>query len=232
MLAWDAETGEPLSPIVVWQDKRSQEMLDELGEQEDEEGAQRASLDPYFSAAQARWLSATRRREEARAAGAAADGDGRPVPLRPARRGVRDRPADRVAHAAPALDSRLRSAPVRALRGADGGPPESATPPASSATAPRRAGPSSCPPWPGRRSAGGARGGGCVEPGRVKATYGTGVFVLAHVGDQVPEPAGACCRRSPGASAASSSTARRQGLRGGGDLRVDVQRARHRERPA
>ena len=27
-------------------------------------------------------------------------------------------------------------------------------------------------------------------PGRVKATYGTGVFVLGHVGDEVPEPAG------------------------------------------
>jgi glycerol kinase len=33
-------------------------------------------------------------------------------------------------------------------------------------------------------------GAACVEPGRVKATYGTGVFVLAHVGDQVPKPAG------------------------------------------
>jgi glycerol kinase len=33
-------------------------------------------------------------------------------------------------------------------------------------------------------------GAACVEPGRVKATYGTGVFVLAHVGDGVPEPAG------------------------------------------
>jgi glycerol kinase len=33
-------------------------------------------------------------------------------------------------------------------------------------------------------------GAGCVVPGRVKATYGTGVFVLGHVGDQVPEPSG------------------------------------------
>ncbi len=33
-------------------------------------------------------------------------------------------------------------------------------------------------------------GAGCVVPGRVKATYGTGVFVLGHVGDEVPEPAG------------------------------------------
>jgi glycerol kinase len=33
-------------------------------------------------------------------------------------------------------------------------------------------------------------GAGCVIPGRVKATYGTGVFVLAHVGDEIPRPAG------------------------------------------
>src|SRR5512133_3113904 len=35
-LAWDSETGEPLSPIVVWQDKRSQEILDELTDNEEE----------------------------------------------------------------------------------------------------------------------------------------------------------------------------------------------------
>ena len=33
-------------------------------------------------------------------------------------------------------------------------------------------------------------GAGCVVPGRVKATYGTGVFVLGHAGDEVPRPAG------------------------------------------
>jgi glycerol kinase len=33
-------------------------------------------------------------------------------------------------------------------------------------------------------------GAGCVVPGRVKATYGTGVFILAHVGETVPRPAG------------------------------------------
>src|SRR5439155_24149501 len=33
-------------------------------------------------------------------------------------------------------------------------------------------------------------GAGCVEPGRTKATYGTGVFVLAHVGTERPTPKG------------------------------------------
>src|SRR5581483_9881092 len=33
-------------------------------------------------------------------------------------------------------------------------------------------------------------GAGCVEPGRGKATYGTGVFVLAHAGAERPSPGG------------------------------------------
>ena len=33
-------------------------------------------------------------------------------------------------------------------------------------------------------------GAGCVKPGLVKATYGTGVFVLAHAGEEAPKPAG------------------------------------------
>ena len=69
--------------------------------------------------------------------------------------------------------------------------PRCATPSASSAC---------CATTPGRWSCRCARqtvdqqaalaGSGCVVPGRVKATYGTGVFVLAHAGDEVPEPAG------------------------------------------
>ena len=33
-------------------------------------------------------------------------------------------------------------------------------------------------------------GAGCVRPGLVKATYGTGVFVLAHAGRERPSPGG------------------------------------------
>jgi glycerol kinase len=33
-------------------------------------------------------------------------------------------------------------------------------------------------------------GAGCVEPGMVKATYGTGVFVLANVGEELPDGGG------------------------------------------
>ena len=57
VLAWEAESGRPLSPIVVWQDKRSQEVLDRLAG--DEEAVKEASglpYDPYFSAAKLAWL--------------------------------------------------------------------------------------------------------------------------------------------------------------------------------
>src|SRR6185503_307860 len=57
VLAWDAESGEPLSPIVVWQDKRSQEVLDRLADREDEvKAASGLPFDPYFSAAKLAWL--------------------------------------------------------------------------------------------------------------------------------------------------------------------------------
>src|SRR5215210_7111895 len=57
VLAWDSETGKPLSPIVVWQDKRSQEVLDRMGDAEDEiRSLSGLPFDPYFSAAKLAWL--------------------------------------------------------------------------------------------------------------------------------------------------------------------------------
>src|SRR5919109_4040739 len=57
VLAWDAETGAPLSPIVVWQDKRSQEVLDRLAFGAAEIRARTGlPLDPYFSAGKLAWL--------------------------------------------------------------------------------------------------------------------------------------------------------------------------------
>ena len=57
ILAWEADSGKPLCPIVVWQDKRSQEILDTLIDKEEE--VQKLSglpFDPYFSAAKMAWL--------------------------------------------------------------------------------------------------------------------------------------------------------------------------------
>lgn len=57
-LAWDAKTGTPLSPVIVWQDARTAEHLAGLGA-----AAQARSraicglpLDPYFSASKLGWL--------------------------------------------------------------------------------------------------------------------------------------------------------------------------------
>ena len=56
VLAWDAGSGEPLTPIVVWQDKRQERLLEEV----DAEVAARSGLplDPYFSAGKLAWLAA------------------------------------------------------------------------------------------------------------------------------------------------------------------------------
>src|SRR4051794_5845522 len=57
VLAWDAQSGRPLSKIVVWQDKRSQDVLERMAAEE-EAIQERSGLpfDPYFSAAKLAWL--------------------------------------------------------------------------------------------------------------------------------------------------------------------------------
>lgn len=58
-LAWDALSGEPLSPVIVWQDNRTVALLDDLRSSGAEEVAlERAGLplDPYFSASKFAWL--------------------------------------------------------------------------------------------------------------------------------------------------------------------------------
>lgn len=58
-LAWDSETGEALSPVIVWQDARTRRSVERLKA----EGAEAVTLeraglplDPYFSATKLRWL--------------------------------------------------------------------------------------------------------------------------------------------------------------------------------
>ncbi|MFD2236505.1 FGGY family carbohydrate kinase [Aureimonas populi] len=59
-LAWDAVDGEPLSPVIVWQDARTARALAGLGP--DAQARSRAicglPLDPYFSAGKLGWLVA------------------------------------------------------------------------------------------------------------------------------------------------------------------------------
>ena len=71
VLAWDAETGRPLTPIVTWQDKRSQEVLDRLeadGRADEVRERSGMPLDPYFSAGKLDLAARARRgRRRARA---------------------------------------------------------------------------------------------------------------------------------------------------------------------
>lgn len=58
-LAWDARTLEPLSPVIVWQDNRTQGQVETLREQGAERQTQSRAglpLDAYFSATKMRWL--------------------------------------------------------------------------------------------------------------------------------------------------------------------------------
>ena len=58
-LAWDARTGEALSPVIVWQDARSNDTVLRLKAEGGEAlTLERAGLplDPYFSASKLRWL--------------------------------------------------------------------------------------------------------------------------------------------------------------------------------
>jgi glycerol kinase len=194
VLAWDANTGEPLSPIVVWQDKRSQEILDELADKEDEvRELSGLPFDPYFSAAKLAWLlrhndDVKKARDDGRLRMGTVDsflcdrlGAGFATEPATASRTQLQR-IDR-----PGFDERLCEifgVPMDVL-------PEIRDTAGDLGTLHHESWPVELP-FRGQvvDQQAALAGAACVEPGRVKATYGTGVFVLAHVGEDVPKPAG------------------------------------------
>jgi glycerol kinase len=194
VLAWDAETGTPLSPVVVWQDKRSQEVLDRMAD--DEARVQELSglpFDPYFSAAKLAWLlehheDVRRAREAGTLRMGTVDsflcdrlGAGFATDVSTASRTQLQR-IDKPGWD-PWLCDRF-GVPVEVL-------PELRDTVGDLGTLRHDS-------WPAELRLTGQTvdqqaalaGSGCVVPGRVKATYGTGVFVLAHVGEGVPQAAG------------------------------------------
>jgi glycerol kinase len=194
VLAWDAESGAPLTPIVVWSDKRSQEVLDRMGEHEDE--VRRLSglpFDPYFSAAKLAWLlERDGGVQRAREAGTLRMGT------------VDSFLCDRLG-AGFATDASTASRTQLHALGSPGfhdrlgelfGVPLEVLPQVRDTAG--ELGTLSHPSWPVELRLCGQvvdqqaalAGAGCVAPGRVKATYGTGVFVLGHSGEEVPRPAG------------------------------------------
>ena len=195
VLAWDSETGEPLSPIVVWQDKRSQEILEELTDREEEvKELSGLPFDPYFSAAKLAWLlkhndDVKKALEDGRLRMGTVDsflcdrlGAGFATePATASRTQLQriDRPG--------AFDERLCEifgVPIEVL-------PEIRDTAGELGTLKHESWPVELP-FRGQvvDQQAALAGAACVEPGRVKATCGTGVFVLAHVGEGVPEPAG------------------------------------------
>jgi glycerol kinase len=193
VLAWDAGSGEVLTPVVTWQDKRSQEVLDRL---EREGAANRIRelsglpLDPYFSAGKLAWLlehdSAVAR---AREAGTLRMGTVDSFLCDRLGAGFRTDPAtaSRTQLGAPEWSAELCEifgVPSAVLPGiADtAGDLGTLAHPSWPMELPLRA---RCPDQQAALA-----GAGCVEPGRTKATYGTGVFVLANVGRERPPAAG------------------------------------------
>ena len=193
VLAWRASTGEPLTPIIVWQDKRAGEVLEELGDDARTRATAASGLpcDPYFSAGKLAWLL----RRDPQVAAARDEGD--------LRLGTIDSfICDRLG-AGFATDASTASRTLLAAPGDPGWNPELlglfGVPgdllPAVGDTV-GALGELKHPSWPGpvaltarcvdQQAA--LAGSGCVTPGPVKATYGTGVFVLAVTGDEPPRP--------------------------------------------
>ena len=196
VLAWDAEDGRPLSPIVTWQDKRSQEALDRLEEQGRADEVRERSgmpLDPYFSAGKLAWL--LEHNEEVQ----------RALERGTLRLGTVDSfLCDRLG-AGFATDLSTASRTQLAVPGEPDwdpllleafGVPREPLPELMDTAG--DLGALSHPSWPAELplrarcvdQQAALAGAGCVEPGLVKATYGTGVFVLAHAGDERPVPEG------------------------------------------
>jgi glycerol kinase len=193
VLAWDADTGRPLTPIVTWQDKRSQEVLDGLeasGHGEEIRSRSGMPLDPYFSAGKLVWLlEHDPPVQRALEAGTLRMGTVDSFLCDRLGAGFATDPstASRTQLGAPQWDPALLE-----LFGVPAG-----VLPAVAETA-GELGVLHHPSWrqelPLRARCvdqqAALAGAGCVRPGLVKATYGTGVFVLAHAGAERPSPGG------------------------------------------
>lgn len=190
VLAWDAESGRALSPIVVWQDKRCEGLLAALSPSDTREVTHRSGLpiDAYFSAGKMAWLLAE--------GGLPRTAD---VRLGTVDAFLGDRLG--VGHATDASTASRTQLSGVVGSGETGWDPRLLTifgvPAASLPAIMDSAGelgelrhPRWRQPLPlharvvDQQAA--LAGSGCVRAGQVKATYGTGVFVLAHLGDRRP----------------------------------------------
>ena len=59
VIVWERETGRPIHPAIVWQDRRTAaqcDLLDKSGVGEEVSSKTGLVLDPYFSATKVRWI--------------------------------------------------------------------------------------------------------------------------------------------------------------------------------
>ncbi len=193
VVAWDKVTGQPLHHALVWQDRRTADFCASLRDSGQEPVVQAATgllLDPYFSGTKMRWLVDN----IPAVAGAAASG-------RLALGTVESWLTWKLSGGAHVTDasnaSRTLLLPLAGASWDDGlcerlGVPRAALPEVTdnagrfAMTLPEFLG--AAIPIAGlvgdQQSA--TIGQGCLNPGETKATYGTGAFVLANMGSEVP----------------------------------------------
>jgi glycerol kinase len=197
VMAWDAETLRPLAPAVVWSCRRSEAIVERL---EAAGAGQRVlelagtPLDPYFSSTKIAWLlehaDAVRR---AAAAGTARFGTLDAYVCARLGDGARTEPSTA---ARTQLQELARpgawSVPLCQTFGVDAGTLPPIGPSAGDLGSLRAAGIDR--PLPLRAllvdQTAALAGHGAVTPGAAKATYGTGIFLLAHAGSAPPRAAG------------------------------------------
>jgi glycerol kinase len=189
---WDRRTGEPLSNAIVWQDRRTAELCERLRGEGLEPMVQARTgllLDPYFSGTKIAWAMSN----WAAVAQAARDGT---LALGTVDSYLLFRLTEGRVHATDATNaSRTLLMNLATCEWDDELIERLATPRAALPTIVDCAGPIGETtlfgrPIPITGCAGDQQaasiGQGCLTPGLVKATYGTGTFVLAHAGPTPP----------------------------------------------
>lgn len=197
VVAWDRQTGQPLAPAIVWQDRRTAPLCEALraaGHEDMVRDKTGLLLDPYFSASKMRWLL-----DNAPAVRAAADNG--MLAFGTIESWLTFRLTGGARHITDA--SNASRTMLLALDGADWdadlltlfGVPRAALPQLVDCcgllgeTAADLLG----APIPITGMAGDQQaatvGQGCLAPGQTKATYGTGAFVLTNMGPNLPRSA-------------------------------------------
>ena len=184
-VAWDARSGVALAPALVWQDRRTEPVLQALRASGAAELVERRSglpLDPYFSSSKMRWLLHEPTVTAARAAGR--------LRLATSDAYLRERLTGRYA-TDPATASRTQLLDMITVRWdpelcAAFGVPASVLPPVEAtcgALGDTAFGPLTAAVTDQQAA---LAGHGCFAEGEAKCTYGTGCFLLTNAGTAMP----------------------------------------------